>query len=137
MTGKGNDLINLRRWTLIHIGGKDDITTIFVLAYWPYRSVNGLNTLWNQHVHYFQQQQDFKKPDVHALFIRDLCKALDNMRNEQYNVVFSIDVNNNVRDEEVAKALLETEIKESVKFSMLLCMSPLSCTVRQGNSLLI
>ena len=46
-------------------------------------------------------------PDVHALFIRDLCKLLGNIRDKGNNVVLDMDINGDVWDGEVTKALIE------------------------------
>ena len=63
----GGDPTKLGRWTLVRIGAKDDITTVFVSAHHPCKSVEQLNT----------EEEDIEVPDVHALFIRDFCKFFE------------------------------------------------------------
>ena len=78
-SGNGSDPIKLGRWTWFCIGGKDNIATTFVSAYCPCKNVNGLNTVWNQQARYFKQEKDIEVPDVHALFIRYLCRFLGDL----------------------------------------------------------
>ena len=53
-------------------------------------------------------------PSIYALFIRDLCKALGNIREEGYHVVLRMNANADVRDREVSKVLLAIRISEAV-----------------------
>ena len=74
--GSGNDPTKLGRWTWVCIGGKDGCATVFVSAYRPCKNTEGLYTVWSQQERYFKEHEDIKVPDVHALFICDLCKFL-------------------------------------------------------------
>ena len=38
--------------------------------------------VWNQQAQYLKHQEYIKVPDIHALFIRNLCKALGDMIDE-------------------------------------------------------
>ena len=53
-------------------------------------------------------------PDLHALSIRDLCKFLGDLRDKGNNVVLGMDANDDVRDGEVMKALMEIGIFDAV-----------------------
>ena len=72
--GSGGDSTKPGRWTWVCIGGKDVIPTVFVSTYHLWKNINGLNTECNQQARYFKQEEDIEVPDVHALFIRGLCK---------------------------------------------------------------
>ena len=110
----GGDPTKLGRWTWTKICGKDDLTSIFVLAYRPCRNRDGLRTVWNQQARYFKEEEDEEEPDVHALFIRDLCKFLGDLRDEGHNVVLGMDANDDVRDGKVTQALMEIGMYEAV-----------------------
>ena len=103
--GWGSDPTKLGRWAWTHIGGKDGIATVFVSAYRPCHNLDGLHTVWRQQARYFKENEDVRNPDVHALFIRDLCKFLEDLRNESNNAVLGMDVNDDVCDDEVTMAL--------------------------------
>ena len=103
----GGDPTKLGRWIWTRIGGKNGIVTVFVSAYRLYHNPDGLHTVWSQQARYFKKHEDIQKPDVHALFIRDLCKFLGDLRNEGNNVVLEMDANDDVRDGKVTKALTE------------------------------
>jgi len=112
--GSGGDPIKLGRWTWVCIGGKDDITTVFVSAYWPCKSLNGLNTVWNQQVRYFKREEDIEVPNIQAFFNRNMYKALDDIKDKRYHVVLEMDANNDVCDGEVSKSLLAIDISQAV-----------------------
>ena len=73
-----------------------------------------MDTVWNQHVQYYQAEREIKEPDVHVLFLVDLCKTLSDFRDFGLHVVLGIDANDDVRDGEVAVALAEIGIEEAV-----------------------
>ena len=52
--------------------------------------------------------------NIHALFIRGLCKFLGDLRDKGNNVVLSMDANDNVWDGEATKALMKIGIFEAV-----------------------
>ena len=62
----------------------------------------------------FKKNQDIEVSEVHALFIRVLCKFLGDLRDEGNNVVLGMDANDNVRDGKVIKTLMEIGIFEAV-----------------------
>ena len=70
--------------------------------------------MWSQQARYFKENEDIKVPDVHTLFIRDLCKFLGELRDEGNTAVFGMDTNNDVQDCEVAMALIEIGIIKEV-----------------------
>ena len=105
--GVGGDLTKLVRWTWTKICGKHGITTVFVSSYRPCRNPDGMHIVWSQQARYFKEHEDIQEPNIHALFIRDLCKFLGDLRNDGHNVVLGMDANNNVRDGKVTKALME------------------------------
>ena len=70
--------------------------------------------MWSQQERYFKEQEDIEVPDVHALFTRDLCKFLGELRDDGNHVVLGMDANDNIRDGKVIKALLEVGILEAV-----------------------
>ena len=74
--GWGIDPTKLGKWTLTRIGGKDGIATVSVSAYRAYHNRDSLHTVWRHQTRYFKENEDIREPDVHALFIRDLCKFL-------------------------------------------------------------
>ena len=106
-SGSGGDPTKLGRWTWVRIGGKDGIATVFVSAYRPCKNTSGLHTVWSQQEQYFKEHEDIESPDVHALFICDLCKCLGELRDDGNHVVLGMDTNNNIRNGKVTKALLE------------------------------
>ena len=59
------------------------------------------------HSSYYQDKRMIKEPDVHALFIADLCKALGNLRDFGHRVVLGMDANDDIRDRAVSAALAE------------------------------
>ena len=75
----------------------------------------GTDTVWNQHAHYYQDTREIEEPDVHALFLEDLCKTLSDFRDFGDHVVLGMDANDNVRNGEVLAALAEIGIAESVR----------------------
>ena len=58
--GSGGHSTKLRRWNWVCIGGKDGVATIFVSVYQPYKSINGLKTVWNQQAQYFKHEEVIK-----------------------------------------------------------------------------
>ena len=73
-----------------------------------------MQLVWSQQAHYFKDNKDSYVPDVHTLFIRDLCKFLGDLRDEGNNVVFGMDDNDNIRDGKVTKALMEIGMYKAV-----------------------
>ena len=73
-----------------------------------------MNTVCNQQVQYFQHEGEIKVPNIHELFIKDLCKTLGNIRDEGYHLVLKMDTNDDARDGEVSEALLVIDISEAV-----------------------
>ena len=49
--------------------------------------------MWSQQVQYFKKEEGIEVPDVHALFIRNLCKFLGDLCNEGNYAVLGMDVN--------------------------------------------
>ena len=94
--GVGSDPTKLGRWTWTKICGKGDITTVFVSAYRPCHNPDGLHTVWSQQARYFKDHEDIQDPDVQALFVRDLCKFLGDLRDDGHNVVLGMDANDDV-----------------------------------------
>ena len=92
------------RWSHYHI----------CITYRPCHNLDGLRTVWSQQARYFKDHEDIEQPDVHALFIRDLCKFLGDLRDNGHNVVLGMDANDNVRDGKVTKALMEIGMYEAV-----------------------
>ena len=70
--------------------------------------------MWNQHVRYYQDAKEIEEPDVHVLFLEDLCKTLSDFRNFGDHVVLGMDANDDARDGEVSAALAEIGIAEAV-----------------------
>ena len=89
-------------------------STVFVSAYRPCKNITGMDTVWNQHVRYYQDEREIEEPDVHALFLVDLCKTLADFRDFGDHVVLGLDANDDVRDGEVSAALAEIGIEEAV-----------------------
>ena len=52
--------------------------------------------MWNQHVRYYQDERGIKEPDIHVLFIANLCKALGNLQDFGHHVVLGMDANDDV-----------------------------------------
>ena len=113
-SGSGGDPTKLGRWTWVRIGEKDGIATVFVSAYRPCKNTSGLHTVWSQQERYFKEHEDIESPDVHTLFIRDLCKFLGELRDAGNHVVLGMDANDDIRDGTVTKALSEVGIFEAV-----------------------
>ena len=86
----------LGRLTWACISGKDGIAMVFISAYPPCYNPDKLHTVWSQQARYFKENGDIKMPDVHALFIRDLCKFLGDLCNKGNNVVLDMDINGDV-----------------------------------------
>ena len=114
MASKGPDPTKLGRWTWIRIEGKTDESTVFVSAHRPCKSTSGIDTVWNQHARYYQDEREIEEPDVHALFLVDLCKTLSNFRDFGHHVVLGMDADDDVRDGDVSAALTEIGIVEAV-----------------------
>ena len=114
MATKGSDPTKLGRWTWVRIEGKAGESTVFVSAYRPCESTNDTDTVWNQHVRYYQEVREIEEPDVHALFLEDLCKILSDFRDFGHYIVLSMDANDDVRDGVVSVALDEIGIGEAV-----------------------
>ena len=70
--------------------------------------------MWNQQVRYFQREHDIEVPNIHELFINDLCAALGSMRDERYHVVLGMDANDDVRDGTVSANLASMGIQKAV-----------------------
>ena len=73
-----------------------------------------MDTAWNQHVRYYQKKILIQEPDVHALFIEDLYRALSSLRDFGHHVVLGMDANDDVRDGAVSEALADIGIEEVV-----------------------
>ena len=73
-----------------------------------------MDTVWNQHVCYYQKVREIEEPDVHALFLENLCKTLPDFCDFGHHVVLGMDANGDVRDGVVAVALDEIGIGEAV-----------------------
>ena len=113
MASKGADPIKLGQWMWVLIKGKAGESAVFVSAYCPCQSKKGMDTVWNQHVQYYQHERLLvEKPDVHSLFTADRCRALGNLRDFGHHVVFGMDANNDIRDGVVTSALLRLELKK-------------------------
>ena len=69
MVSKGSDPTKLGRWTWVRIEGKAGESTVFVSAYRPCKNTTGMDTVWNQHVRYYQDEKRIEKPDVHVLLL--------------------------------------------------------------------
>ena len=95
---KGSNPTRLGSWTCVQIEGKAGEAIVFVSAYRPCKNTTGMSTVWNQQLRYFQREHDIESPDIHELFITDLCAALGSMRDEGYNLVLGMDANDKVRD---------------------------------------
>ena len=76
--------------------------------------INYMSTVWNQHVRYYQDERMIEEPDVHALFVANLCKVLGALRDFGHHVVLGMDANDDVRDSTVSAALAEIRIWEAV-----------------------
>ena len=83
-------------------------------AYQPCKNTSGLHIVWSQQERYFKENEDIQVPDVHALFIRDLCKFLGELQNNGNQVVLGMDAYDDIRNGAVTKALLEVGILEAV-----------------------
>ena len=114
MVCKDSDPTELGQWTWVRIKGKAGESTFFVLAYRPCKNTAGMDTVRNQHVRYYQDEREIKEPDVHALFLEDLCKTLSDFRDFGDHVVLGMDANDDVRIGEVSAALAEIGIAEAV-----------------------
>ena len=57
-----------------------------------------MDTVWNQHVWYYQDKREIEEQDVHALFLVDLCKTLAKFWDFGDHVVFGMDTNDDVRE---------------------------------------
>ena len=114
MASKGSDPTKLGRWTWVRIEGKAGESTVFVSAYRPCKSTTGMDTVWNQHVRYYQRERDIEEPDIHDLFLQDLCTTLANFRDSGDHVVLGMDVNDDVRVGKVSASLTEIGIEEAV-----------------------
>ena len=112
--GSGGDPTKLGSWTWVRIGGKDGIATVFVSAYHPYHNPDRLHTVWSQQARYLKEHESIKVLDVHALFIRDLCKFLGDLCDKGNNIVLGMNANDNVQDGKVTKALMEIGIFKTV-----------------------
>ena len=73
-----------------------------------------MDTVWNQHAQYYQNEREIEEPDVHALFLEDLCKTLAHFCDFGDHVVLCMDANDDVRDGEVSTALAAIDIEEAV-----------------------
>ena len=112
--GVGGDPTKLGRWTWTKICGKGGITSVFVSVYRSCCNPDGLHTVWSQQARYFKDHEDIQEPDVQALFTRDLCNFLGDLRDDSNNVVLGMDANDDVRDGEVTRALWEIGMFEAV-----------------------
>ena len=112
--GVGGDPTKLGRWTWTKICGKGDITTVFVSVYRLCHNPDGLHTVWSQQVRYFKDHKNIQEPDVQALFIRDLCNFLGDLRDDGHNVVLGIDANDDIRDGKVTEGPMEIGMYEAV-----------------------
>ena len=73
-----------------------------------------MDTVWNQHVQYYQDEREIEEPDVHVLFLVDLCKTLADFREFGDHVILGMDANDDVRDGVMSAALAEIGIVEAV-----------------------
>ena len=73
-----------------------------------------MSTVWNQHVRYYQSERDIDEPDVHPLFIADLCTALGDLRYLGYHVVLCMNSNDNDQNGSVSAAPTDIGIKEAI-----------------------
>ena len=96
------------------IEGKAGKATVFVSAYRPCKNTLGTLTVWNQQVQYIQREHDIEVPDIHELFINNLCVALGSMQDEGYHLVLGMDANNDVQDSTASKKLASMGIQEAV-----------------------
>ena len=58
--------------------------------------------------------REIEEPDIHALFLEDLCKALSDFCDFGHHVVLGMDANDDVRDGVMSVALDEIGIGEAV-----------------------
>ena len=65
-------------------------------AYRPFKNTKGMSTVWNQQVRYLQREHTIEVPDIHELFITDLCATLGFMREDRYHVIMGMDANHDV-----------------------------------------
>ena len=73
-----------------------------------------MDTVWNQHVRYYQDERGIEEQDIHALFLADLSKTLGDLQNFGHHVVLGMDANDDVRDSAMLAALAEIGIEEAV-----------------------
>ena len=70
--------------------------------------------MWNQHIRYYQDERRIEEPDVHALFVANLCSTLSDLQDFGHYVVLGMDANDDVKDGAVSVTLAEIEIQETV-----------------------
>ena len=58
--------------------------------------------------------REIEEPDVHALFLEDLCQTLSNLRDFGHHVMLGMDANYDVRDGVVSVDLDKIGIGEAV-----------------------
>ena len=73
----GSDPTKLGRWTNDRFRGIANTTIRTIAAYRPCNNDVGVDTVWNQHVRYFQENDNITNQNHIALFDRDL---LDEMK---------------------------------------------------------
>ena len=110
----GGDPTKLGRWTWTKICGKAVFTTVFVSIYRSCHNPDGMHTVWSQQACYFKDHKDIEQPDIHALFIKNLCKFLGDLCDNGHNVVLGMDANDDVHDGKVTKTLMEIGMYKTV-----------------------
>ena len=98
MVSKGVNPSKLGRWLWVRIRGKAGESTIFVSAYRPCKNTNGVDTVWKQHVRYYQDERE----------IKDLADLWDS----GHHVVLSMNANDDVRDGAVSAVLAEIVLRK-------------------------
>ena len=72
----GSDPTKLGRWTHARFRGNANTAIRTIAAYHPCNSDVGIDTMWNQHVRYFQEHDNIANPNHVALFDRDLLNDM-------------------------------------------------------------
>ena len=93
----GSDPTKLGRWTHARFRGSANTTIRMIAAYRPCNSDDGIDTVWNQHVRYFQEHDNIANPNPVALFDRDLLDEMKRWLEMGDSIVLGIDVNGDVR----------------------------------------
>lgn len=106
---KGSD--HLGRWSWVKFRGKGEIVVRVISAYRPLDSKEYTKSVYNQHKHYFLNNNNPNCP--RTIFVSDLMKEITQWTNDGEQIVLEIDVNEGIHTCDLTRQLQRIGIEEA------------------------